>query len=106
LLEGRCDNQVITLFVQDTRARRDAHAHRLGDERAARPPRRLPFAAGIGNLPGDGTEDVRLHLTPQGKKLARTLRRQGKKKLRAMMEISNHAGGGGIDRIPLTLRLK
>jgi hypothetical protein len=48
----------------------------------------------------------RLHLTPKGKKLARTLIRQGKKKLRGMMEISNHAGGGGIDSIPLMLRLK
>ena len=49
---------------------------------------------------------MRLQLTPNGKKLARTLRRQGKKKLRGMMEISNHVGGRGIDIISLTLRLK
>ncbi len=47
-----------------------------------------------------------LNLTSKGKKLAGTLLRQGKKKLKGMMEISNHAGGGGIDIIRLTVRLK
>ena len=105
-LERRCDNQVITLFVEDTRAaRRDTRARRLSDERAARRPR-VRFAAGMGNMPGGQTEDVRLRLTPNGKKLARTLSRQGKKKLKGMMEIKNHMGGGGTDKIRLTVRLK
>ena len=103
LLGGICRNQ-IKLFI-DTRARRDTDARRLSEERAARP-RRVPFAAAVTNLPGDKTKNVRLQLTPNGKKLAPTLRRQGKIKLRGMMEISNHVGGRGIDIIPLTLRLK
>ena len=49
---------------------------------------------------------MRFKLTSKGKKLARTLIRQGKRKLRGVMEISNHAGGGGIDIIHLTVRLK
>jgi uncharacterized repeat protein (TIGR01451 family) len=106
LLERRCDNQVITVFVKDTRARRDTRAGRLSDERAARPPRRVPFAAATGNFLGDQTENVRLRLTSKGKKLARTLIRQGKKKVKGMMEIRNHVGGMGTDVIPLTVRLK
>ena len=98
LLERRCDNQV-TLFV-DTRARR------LSDERAARQPKLVRFAAVIRNSPGGRTENVRLKLTPKGKKLARTLIRQGKKKVRGVMEIRNHVGGIGIDTIPLTVRLR
>jgi hypothetical protein len=96
LLERRCDNQV-TLFV-DTRARR------LTDERAARPPKLVRFAAVIRSFPGGQTENVPLKLTSKGNKLARTLVMQGKKKLRGQMEISNAAGG--IDTIPLTVRLK
>jgi len=49
---------------------------------------------------------VRLKVTPKGKQLARTLIRQGKKKLKGMMEISNHMGGKGTDRIRVTVRLK
>ncbi len=100
LLEGgRCDNQV-TLFV-DTRARR------LSDERAARQPRRLVrFAAAVRNFPGGQTENVPLKLTPKGKKLSRTLMRRGKRKITGVMEIRNHVGGMGIDRIRLTVRLK
>jgi cysteine-rich repeat protein len=97
LLESNCQNMV-TLFV-DTRARR------LSDERAARP-RRVRFAAGIGNVPGDQTENVRLKLTSKGKNLAGTLLRQGKKKVRGVMEIGNHVGGEGIDIIHLTVRLR
>ena len=101
LLERRCDNQV-TLFV-DTRARE--RARRLSDERAVRPPKLVRFAAVISSFPGGQTENVRLKLTSKGKKLARKLIQQGKKKFRGgEMQISNAAGG--IDIIPLTVRLK
>jgi len=102
LLERRCDNQV-TLFV-DTRARRETRARRLSDERAVRPPG-VRFAGASSNIPG-GQKNVRLKVTPKGKQLARTLIRQGKKKLKGMMEISNHMGGKGTDRIRVTVRLK
>jgi len=104
LLGRRCDNQVITLFV-DTRVRRDTRARRLSDERAVRPPKLVRFAAAARNLPGGQTLNVPLKLTPKGKKLARKLVMQGKKKLRGVMEITNHVGG--TDIIPLTtVRLK
>ncbi|MCA1853247.1 MAG: DUF11 domain-containing protein [Beggiatoa sp.] len=64
------------------------------------------FAAATRNFLGDRTENVRLRLTSKGKKLARTLIRQGKKKVNGMMEIRNHVGGVGTDVIPLTVRLK
>ena len=96
LLESNCQNKV-TLFV-DTRARR------LSDERAVRPRRLVRFAAASRSFPGGQTQNVPLKLTSKGKKLARTLVMQGKKKLRGQMEISNAAGG--IDIIPLTVRLK
>ena len=102
LLGRICDNQV-TLFV-NTRARRDTRARRLSDERAARPPRLVRFAAAIRSFPGGQTENVPLKLTSKGKQVARTLIRQGKKKLRGEMRISNAASG--IDIIPLTVRLK
>jgi uncharacterized repeat protein (TIGR01451 family) len=98
LLESKCQNKV-TLFV-------DKHARRLSDKRAASGPRLVPFAATVSNLPGDKTQNVRLKLTPKGKKLAGKLIRQGMKKLRGVMKISNYAGGGGIDIIHLTVRLK
>ena len=101
-LGGICENR-IKLFV-DTPARRDTRAGRLSNERAVKRPR-VPFAAATtSNFLGDRTENVRLKLTSKGKKLARTLIRQGKKKQRAMMEISNHVGG--TDIIRLTVRLK
>jgi hypothetical protein len=53
----------------------------------------VPFAAAVSDLPGGQTDSVRVQLTPQGKKLARTLIRQGKKKLKGVMEINNHVGG-------------
>jgi len=103
-LGGSCENQ-IKLFV-DTRARRDTRAGRLSDERAVKAPR-VPFAAATtSNFLGDRTKNLRLTLTPKGKKLARTLIRQGKKKLKAVMEIRNHVGGMGTDIIRLTVRLK
>jgi uncharacterized repeat protein (TIGR01451 family) len=104
-LRGICENE-IKLFV-DTRARRDTRAGRLSDERAARPPRRALFAAAtIRNFLGDRTENVRLKLTSKGKKLAPKLIRRGKKKMTGMMEIHNHVGGMGTDRIRLMVRLK
>ena len=99
---GICENQ-IKLFV-DTRARRDMRARRLSDERASGP-RLVRFAAAVSHLPGGQTKNVRFQLTPKGKNLARTLTGQGKNKLRAVMEISNHVGG--TDIIPrITVRLK
>ncbi len=104
LLERRCDNRV-TLFV-DTRARRDTRAHRLSEERVAKQPRLVRFAAAVRSFSGGQTANVPLKLTPKGNKLARTLLRQGKKKVTGLMEIRNHVGGMGIDRIRLTVRLK
>ena len=82
---------------------RDTRARRLTDERAARPPKLVRFAAVITNFPGVKTK-VPLKLTSKGQKLARTLVMQGKKKFRGQMRITNAAGG--IDIIPLTVRLK
>lgn len=96
LLERRCDN-AIRLFV-DTRARR------LSDERAARPRRLLRFASAIRNVPGGQTENVPLKLTRKGRKLASMLVQQGRKKLRGEIQISN--APGGIDIIPISVRLK
>ncbi|MDQ3774626.1 MAG: DUF4215 domain-containing protein [Pseudomonadota bacterium] len=102
-LRGICENE-IKLFV-DTPARRDTRTGRLSDERAARPPR-VRFAAGIGNLTGDQTANVRLQITQKGKKLAGTLIQRGKKTVRGVMEIKNHVGGMGTDRIRVKVRLK
>ncbi|MGH9895174.1 MAG: DUF11 domain-containing protein, partial [bacterium] len=104
LLERRCDNRV-TLFV-DTRARRDTRAPRLSDERAARQPRLVRFAVASTNFPGGRTDNVPVRLTSKGKKVARTLIREGKKKVVGVMEISNHVGGIGTDTIRLTVRLR
>jgi len=103
LLGRSCENQV-TLFV-DARARRDTRARRLSDERAARPPKLVRFAAVVRNFSGGQTQNVPLKLTPKGKKLKRKLVMQGKKKLRGgEMRITNTAGGLNI--IPVTVRLK
>ena len=97
LFKSKCKNKV-TLFV-DTRARR------LSDERAARPPKLVRFAAASRNFPGGKTKNVPLKLTSKGQELARKLLMQGKKKFRGgEMRISNTAGG--IDIIPLMVRLK
>jgi uncharacterized repeat protein (TIGR01451 family) len=103
LLKRKCDSQVITVFVTDTRVRRDTRARRLSDQRASGP-RLVRFAAAVSNLPEGRTENVRLQLTQKGKKLARTLPRQGKTKLKGMMEIKNHVRG--TDKIRLKVRLK
>ncbi len=95
-LQASCGNRV-TLFAK-------TRAPRLSEERAARGPRLIRFAAGVGNVPSGQTGTVRLNLTPKGKELARRLVVQGKKTLRSEMRISNVAGG--IDIIPLTVRLK
>ena len=95
LLGGICDNQ-ITLLV-------DRRVRRSSDERAARP-RRVPFAAAISNFPGGQTENVPLKLTRKGRKLASMLVKQGRKKLKGVIEISN--APGGIDIIPISVRLK
>ena len=102
LLRGRCNNRV-TLFV-DTRARRNTSALRLSDERVARAPRLVRFAAVIRNFPAGQTTNVPFKLTPKGRKVASMLVQQGRKKLRGVVRISNAAGG--IDIIPLTVRLK
>ena len=96
LLERRCENQV-TLFV-------DARARRLSDERAARPPRLVRFAAAIRNFPGGQTKNVRLRLTPKGEELQSALIQQGRKKLRGEIRITSAVGG--IDIIRLTVRLR
>ena len=103
LLKSKCKNKV-TLFV-DTRAGRDTRARRLSDERASRSPKLVPFAAASTNFPGGKTKNVPLKLTSKGQELKRKLEMQGKKKRRGgEMRISNTAGG--IDIIPLIVRLK
>jgi len=105
LLQRRCDNQ-ITLFV-DTGARRDTRTRRLSDERAARQPRFVRFAAASGTFAGGETGNLPLKITSKGKNLAHTLIRQGKKKLRGMMQMRNNAGGGGgTNIIRLRVRLR
>ena len=96
LLGRTCDNQV-TLFVE-TRARRQSN------QRAARAPRLVPFAAVIRNFPGGQTTNVPLKLTPKGREVASMLVQQGRKKLRGEMQIRNSAGG--TDKIRLTVRLR
>jgi uncharacterized repeat protein (TIGR01451 family) len=91
-----CDNQV-TLFVE-------TGARRLSDERATRGPRLVRFAAVIRTFPGGQTENVPLKLTGKGTKLASMLVKQGRKKLRGEIRISN--APGGIDIIPISVRLK
>ena len=66
----------------------------------------VPFAAAISNFAGGQTENVPLKLTRKGRKLARTLVKQGRKKLKGVIQISNAPGGGGIDIIPISVRLK
>jgi len=96
LLGGTCDNQ-ITLFV-------DMRARRQSNQRAARGPGRVRFAAATRNFPGNQTENVRLKLTRKGEELQSALIQQGRKKLRGEMRITNAVGG--IDIIRLRVRLK
>lgn len=95
-LGDNCVNDV-TLFVS-------APAGRLSGELAARATKRIRFAAAITNIPRGRIEKVRLALTKRGKRRAKDLMQQGKRKLGGILQIRNAAGG--TDSIPLTLRLR
>lgn len=95
-LENNCENDV-TLFVR-------APAGRLRGELSARATKRIRFAFAITNIPPGRIEDVTLTLTKPGKRTRKNLIQQGKRKLRGTLEIRNSAGG--IDTIPLSVRLR
>jgi uncharacterized repeat protein (TIGR01451 family) len=97
LLGRSCVKQEVMLFV-------DTGVRRVSDERAARPRKLVRFASAIRNFAGGQTEKVPLKLTGKGRKLASMLVKQGRKKLRGVIQISN--APGGIDIIPIMVRLK
>jgi hypothetical protein len=72
-----------------------------GNDKSARAPRRIRFAAGIANVAPGQTVDVSLRLTKRGRLIARS----GTRKLKAVMEISN-VGGTAIATTPVRLRLR
>jgi hypothetical protein len=74
----------------------------LAEDMAAKAPRRIRFATAIANVPPGRTEDVRLRLTPTGRKIIRTSK---KRRLSGVMEITNSAGTA-IDRTTVRIRME
>jgi len=88
-----CTAQV-TLFAFVPRAR-------LSDRPAARAQRRIRFAAVVVNVPPGETRNVRLRVTPRGRRIANSAAR---KTLRGVLEIRNPAGA--IRNIPIRIRIR
>ena len=85
----------VTLFAFVPRARR------LSDQSAVRALRRIPFAAGVANVPSGETRTVKLRLTPRGKRIVNSGTRRV---LRGVLEIRNSPGG--IQTTPIRIRIK
>ena len=64
--------------------------------------RLLRFSFGLANVPAGQTQNVRLKLTPRGRRIVRT---SASRKLRGVMDIRNSAGFA-TQRIPVRIRLR
>jgi hypothetical protein len=88
-----CTAQV-TLFAFVPRAR-------LSDRPAARAQRRIRFAAVVVNVPPGEARNLRLRVTPRGRRIVRSTTRRI---LRGVLEIRNSVGG--VQNIPIRIRIR
>lgn len=97
-----CDTQVDLLVRRPRRSGLATGSRDLSEGLSAKAPRMTRLAFGVQNIPPGQTEDVRLTLTPRGKKIVRTSR---KRRLRGVIEIRNLAGAV-LSTTPIRIRLR
>ena len=105
---NNCSNEIVVRVRQprgSSQSPRSSHsidAVNRDADTAATASRLLRFSFGLANVPAGQTQNVRLKVTPRGKKIVRT---SASRKLRGVMEIRNSAGFA-TQRIPVRIRLR